>query len=221
MKTYRAALTIGGAVAVLVGAVGCTSGDGDAKAEGASPSTKTLTCDASGFAWSGTRREIRLTGTSDLLHYSGKGELVAVVKDGDQHYAPNVSGTSARLSAAQVIKALGTHLKTAQPLAGPGEMAVTDTQNAFHDDTGQRRGAYYAWNSVTVVTADFTHPCAVGNGHVVTWETTGTGLLSCANRVTWTAGDEKDQATARVIHEAAVKVCPEGSGATRAPREAV
>ncbi|MFJ6565981.1 hypothetical protein ACIQNU_01040 [Streptomyces sp. NPDC091292] len=216
MNAYRIGLAMG-AVAVWAGATGCTIGGEDAVAGSGDPSREAIRCDASGFTWGEPKREVELTGVSDLIQYSGKGEMTADVRGGERHYTPNVSGTSARLSAAQVIKALGAHLKTDEPLAAPGDVANPDTMTEFHSSGGHPRGAYYSWSSVSLVSADFTHPCASGKGRVVTWEGTGTGLLSCADRITWTTGDEEDRAGARVIHEAAVKVCPKGSAATRTP----
>jgi hypothetical protein len=91
-----------------------------------------------------------------------------------------VTGTAQGVRAADVIKALGKHLRLAEPLAGPSERDVPEQGpgHAFEAAAGDLRGACYAWGYRKAVEADFTCTCgsaAPAEGRVRTWEETGTG----------------------------------------------
>jgi hypothetical protein len=85
-----------------------------------------------------------------------------------------------------VIKALGKSLRLEEPLAGPNERDVPERGQGhlFEAATGDLKGAYHAWGYRRAVEADFTYTCgsdAPAEGHVRTWEGTGTGFLPCSS----------------------------------------
>jgi hypothetical protein len=99
---------------------------------------------------------------------------------------PTVNGTPQGVRAADVIKALGKSLRLEEPLAGPNERDVPERGqgHAFEAATGDLKGASYAWGYRRAVEADFTYTCgsdAPAEGHVRTWEGTGTGFLPCSS----------------------------------------
>ncbi|AXG77978.1 hypothetical protein DVK44_09965 [Streptomyces paludis] len=169
------------------------------------------------------RHEAKLTGVSEPVHHSGGDFLAVDILPVEERYKPAVTGTSQGRSAAEVITALSAYLKTDEPLAGPDEGPVQEEPVRFEAATGLPAGDYYAWKWVSLVTADFTHPCAPKSGdrsgsvgHVVTWESTGSGVLSCANRRTG-ADDAKEKGADAVERQAAIAACPEGAPATLEP----
>ncbi|MER5575415.1 hypothetical protein [Streptomyces massasporeus] len=191
-------------VGVLVAGLGaCTGGSGEGRGD------KAEVCTGGAYAWSGVRREQRLTALSDPIRFKKKtgaytSRLEAV---GDAVYRPSVTGTPEGAGAAGVIKALGRHLKVERPLAGPSETERPAQDHFFEYSTGVHEGAYYAWSAIDLVEADFTHTCGDGDpakGHVRTWEGTGAGFLSCSMPSAETAG-----------HIAAQRTCPAGSKAAQ------
>ncbi|MGX1565884.1 hypothetical protein [Streptomyces sp. NPDC055506] len=193
------ARTAGLVIGVLVtGLTGCTGDSGDGKAEACADGT---------YAWSGVRREQRLTALSDPIRFKKKtgtytSRLEAV---GDRAYRPSVTGTPEGADAAGVIKALGRHLKVTEPLAGPSDTERPAEDHFFESATGDHQGDYYAWAAIDLVEADFTHTCGDGEpakGHVRTWEGTGAGFLPCSMPSDETAG-----------RLAAERTCPAGSEA--------
>ncbi|MEW1719399.1 hypothetical protein [Streptomyces sp. NPDC093109] len=221
---HRSTLAIA-VFAVLLGVSACTASkaDGDSKDTASSACSGSTAASSGPFTWSNVRHETKLTGVSKPVHYAGGDFVSTDILPVKERYKPAVTGTSQGRSTAEVITALGAHLKTDEPLAGPDEGPVQEKPSQFEAATGLPAGDYYAWSWVSLVTADFTNPCAPKSGdrtdsvgHVVTWEATGSGMLSCANRGN-AAGDAKEKAEAAVARQAAVAACPEGTPATLEP----
>ncbi|MFC9128862.1 hypothetical protein ACFT4A_18715 [Streptomyces sp. NPDC057099] len=196
--TCAAGLFIGVLMTGLTACTGDSGGGGEDKAEACADGT---------YAWSGVRREQRLTALSDPIRFKKKtgtyrSRLESV---GDTVYRPSVTGTPEGADAAEVIKALGRHLKVDEPLAGPSETERPEQDHFFESSTGAHEGAYYAWAEIDLVEADFTYTCGDGEpakGHVRTWEGTGAGFLPCSEPSDETAGQI-----------AAERTCPPGSEA--------
>ncbi|MEU5394328.1 hypothetical protein ACFYQT_21510 [Streptomyces tibetensis] len=190
---------------LVTGAAACSGGsggDGNGRAEACAEGT---------YAWSGVRREQRLTALSDPIWFKKKTDSYTSRLEpvGDRVYRPSVTGAPEGVGAAGVIKALGRHLKTEEPLAGPSEEEVPERDHYFEVETGDLKGAYYAWGYVELVTADFTYTC--GNdepvqGRVRTWEGTGSGFMPCS--------EEPSEGVAG--RAAAGELCPADSRAARA-----
>ncbi|MDX3708341.1 hypothetical protein PV733_05055 [Streptomyces europaeiscabiei] len=118
----------------------------------------------------------------------------------------------AGVAPARVIKALGAHLKVEEPLAGPSEEERPEEERpeeaVFGRHAGELEGAYYLWNQIGFVDADFGYTCGDAEpvrGHVHTWETVGKGFLSCDTPPEGAAG-----------RAAAEELCPAGSRAAKA-----
>jgi hypothetical protein len=199
-RAGTAGLVIGALVTVLAA---CTGGGGEDREDTAEA------CADGTYAWSGIRREQRLTALSEPIRFKKKTDrytsrLEAV---GDTVYRPSVTGTPEGAGAAGVIKALGRHLKVQEPLAGPSEKEVPEEDHYFEVATGDLEGAYYAWGYVRLVEADFTYTCGSGErakGRVRTWEGTGSGFLPCS--------EPSDDIAGRL---AAQRTCPVGSAAAK------
>ncbi|MEU3933660.1 hypothetical protein AB0E85_16715 [Streptomyces sp. NPDC029044] len=198
----RRACTAGLVVGVLVtGLTGCTGeAGGDGKAEA---------CTNGGYAWSGVQRTQKLTALADPIRLKKKtSSYTSRLKPvGDTVYRPSVTGTPEGVGAADVIKALGRHLKAEEPLAGPSEKEVPEEDHFFEVATGDLKGAYYSWGYIRLVTADFTYTCGNGEpvkGRVRTWEGTGSGFLPCS--------EPFDEIAGRL---AAQRTCPAGSAAAK------
>ncbi|MEU9224407.1 hypothetical protein AB0D40_08570 [Streptomyces massasporeus] len=198
------ACTAGLVIGVLVTGLGaCTGGSGEDRGD------KAEVCTDGAYAWSGVRREQRLTALSDPIRFKKKSGTYTsrLEAEGDPVYRPSVTGAPEGAGAAGVIKALGRHLKVERPLAGPSETERPAQDHFFESSTGAHEGAYYAWAAIDLVEADFTYTCGDGDparGHVRTWEGTGAGFLSCSMPSDETAG--------RI---AAQRTCPAGSKAAQ------
>ncbi|MGI5428402.1 hypothetical protein [Streptomyces sp. CA-179760] len=196
--TCTAGLLIGALMAGLTACTGDSGGAGEDKAEA---------CAGGTYAWSGVRREQRLTALSDPIRFKKKtgtyrSRLEAV---GDTVYRPSVTGTPEGAGAAGVIEALGRHLKVEEPLAGPSDTERPEEDHYFESATGDHKGASYAWAAIDLVEADFTYTCGdsePAKGQVRTWEGTGAGFLPCSM-----PSDEE----AGLL--AAERTCPAGSEA--------
>lgn len=189
------------ALALTVGAVGCTGG-----AETGAGAAKATACTDGTYAWSGVRHWSKLTALGEPVTFAKATETwetdMTVVDA--KVYRPEVTGTPAGVRAARVIEALGTHLKVEEPLADPSEEERPGDTH-FEWNGGDLEGAYYRWSSLGFVDADFTYTCQGAGpvrGHVHTWETAGGGFLPCA--------DPTGDAVARA---AAGELCPAGSRA--------
>ncbi|MFJ2827650.1 hypothetical protein ACIPC1_08585 [Streptomyces sp. NPDC087263] len=202
------------AAALFVAGTGCTSGaDQKDRQDSAVP------CRQGTYAWSGIEREQKLTGLADPIRLTTKTDSVSVDLNPLRgvRYQPHMTSTAPGVRAADAIKALGRHLKTTVPLADPSEAAVpSELGEHFEAHTGHLQGAYYAWMYVDLVEADFTYTCRGGGpqpvkGHVLTWETTGSGFLTC--------GDPRDVGgfapTGAAERTAARKLCPTDSPAAK------
>ncbi|MFJ9372415.1 hypothetical protein [Streptomyces sp. NPDC101455] len=189
------------AVAVLgVGSAGCgvTAGESRLSADAAT------ICAHGTYAWSGIRHDERLTGLPDRITYADGGYQGVIEPVSGTVYSPTVTHPPKGVGAARAIKALGTHLKTDNPLAGPSETAGHEKTDFFNEIAGPRQ-PYYAWEPVVLVEADFTYTCGLNqpvHGHVRTWDTYGGGFLPCS--------EPSEGAPAKV---AAVKLCPAESPA--------
>ncbi|WP_405906792.1 hypothetical protein OG742_15335 [Streptomyces sp. NBC_00828] len=202
------------AAALLVGAAGCTSGGaGDDKQD------KAASCTQGTYTWSGIEREQKLTGLADPIRLKKKTDSVSVDLKPlrSVSYKPHMTSMAPGVRAADAIKALGRHLKAAQPLAAPSEPAVpSEVGEHFEAHTGDLQGAYYAWTYVDLVEADFTYTCRGGGtdpvtGHVLTWETTGTGFLTCGDPI-----DAADLASPDAAERSAARqTCPADSPAAK------
>jgi hypothetical protein len=202
--TTRRAVTAGLVIGVLVTGLGaCTGGQdrvGDEKAEACAEGT---------YAWSGVRREQRLTALSDPIRFEKKtGRYTSHLKAvGATLYRPSVTGAPEGAGAAGVITALGRHLRAGKPLAGPSDTERPAQDHFFESSNGAHEGAYYAFAAIDLVEADFTYTCGgrkPAKGHVRTWEGAGAGLLSCSTPSDETAG-----------RLAAQRTCPTGSRAAQ------
>ncbi|MFD6548803.1 hypothetical protein [Streptomyces sp. NPDC058398] len=203
------------AVVLLLGTAACTGGTGgrDEKDQGAAA------CAHGTYAWSGVMREQKLTGLADPITLKKRTDSVSgVIKPlRGVSYKPHLTSTGPGVRAADAIKALGRHLGTDEPLADPSESAEpeeTPTEFSYH--LGDLKGSYYVWRAVALVEADFTYSCRGGaaepvRGHVVTWETTGGGFLSCADRMI----DEGPSKLGAAGRTAARRLCPAGSPAAK------
>ncbi|MGW2704461.1 hypothetical protein [Streptomyces sp. NPDC001340] len=192
------------AVALLAGLTACTGGGRSSEDEGAKA------CSKGTYAWSGVQRAEKLIALADPVSFAKKTEsYTAHLKPvGDTVYRPTVTGVPAGASAAGVIKVLGRHLKVEEPLADPSETERPVDDHNFEATTGDLKGAYYSWSWIGLVDADFTYTCGNGEpvkGHVRTWETSGSGFLSCSS-------GPADQASGRT---AARETCPDGSKAAK------
>ncbi|QFR00116.1 hypothetical protein F9278_32610 [Streptomyces phaeolivaceus] len=164
-------------------------------------------CADGAYAWSGVRQRTGLTALGEPVTFA-KGtdsyETRLEPLDTEAVHRPTVTGAPRGVAPARVIKALGAHLKAEEPLAGPDEEEVPE-ETAFGWHAGELEGAYYLWQEIGFVDADFAYTCGDAEpvrGHVRTWEKAGQGFLSCDTPPDGEAG--------RV---AAEKLCPAGSRA--------
>ncbi|MGI5457735.1 hypothetical protein ACQEWB_32095 [Streptomyces sp. CA-249302] len=190
------------AVTVAAGLTACTGG-GKSVDEGAKA------CSKGTYTWAGIRHTEKLTALADPISFAKKTEhYSAHLKPvGDTVYRPKVTGVPAGATATGVIKVLGAHLKVEEPLADPSEVE-RPSEDEYFETTEDLEGAYYSWAYISLVDADFTYTCGSEQpvkGHVLTWETTGSGFLPCDS-------DPTDVATGRT---AARETCPDGSKATK------
>ncbi|SEE42152.1 hypothetical protein SAMN05216489_06553 [Streptomyces sp. 3213] len=189
------------AVVVMLGTAGCgavATDDGRAAAGAA------MICTHGTYAWSGIRHVERLTGLPDRITYADGGYQGVIEPVSDTVYRPTVTQAPEGVGPARVIKALGAHLKTDEPLAGPSETAGGEETDLFNEIGGSRQ-PYYTWESINLVEADFTYTCGLNppvHGHVHTWDTFGGGFLPCS--------EPSEGAPAKV---AAARLCPAGSRA--------
>ncbi|MEV7342658.1 hypothetical protein [Streptomyces sp. NPDC093544] len=201
--------------ALLVGAVGCTGAEDDK--DGGKEKAEAVSCT---YAWSDIEREQKLTGLSDPITLKKKTDSVSapIASINGVHYKPHMTSTAPGVRAADAIKALGRHLRTAEPLADPSEAAVPDETGAGYElHAGNLQGSYYAWTYVGLVEADFTYSCAGDGdvepvkGHVLTWDGVGQGFLSCGDPV-----EDGDLGTPdAAARSAARKLCPADSPAAK------
>ncbi|UUU24721.1 hypothetical protein [Streptomyces sp. DSM 40750] len=196
------------ALAFAAGATACTgdSGDGGIRDDGGA---RAASCTDGTYAWSGVRHRTKLTALGEPVTFAkGTDSYEAPLEplDADTVHRPAVTGAPDGVAPARVIKALGTHLEVAEPLAGPSEEERPEV-SVFGWHAGELEGAYYLWKQIGFVDADFTYTCGEAEpvrGHVHTWETVGKGFLPCATPADGAAG-----------RAAAEKLCPAGSGAAR------
>ncbi|MDX2525938.1 hypothetical protein [Streptomyces europaeiscabiei] len=207
------------ALVVAVGATACTgdSGDGAARDDGRA---RAASCTDGEYAWSGVRHRTKLTALGEPVTFAKGTDSYATrlePLDADTVHRPTVSGVPAGVAPARVIKALGAHLKVEQPLTGPSEEERPEEERpeeerpeeaVFGRHAGELEGAYYLWNRIGFVDADFGYTCGDAEpvrGHVHTWETVGKGFLSCDTPPEGAAG-----------RAAAEELCPAGSRAAKA-----
>ncbi|MFD8301104.1 hypothetical protein ACFV29_01920 [Streptomyces sp. NPDC059690] len=197
--TWTAALV---AAMLTAGSTACTGG-------GSTEGKDAKACSNGTYAWSGVRHTEKLTALAEPISFATKVSSYRAhlepVKDAV--HRPTVTGVPAGADAAAVIKALGTHLKVSEPLAGPSETDRSVEDHYFEAATGDLKGAYYSWAWIGLVDADFTYRCAndvPAKGHVRTWDRAGSGFLSCSS-------GPADRASGRT---AARETCPGGSKAT-------
>jgi hypothetical protein len=197
----RRAGTAGLATAVLaVGLMGCTGDSGDdAQAEA---------CTVGTYAWPTVTRTEKLTALADPIRFEQETDSysAALKPVDDTVYRPMVTGAPEGVGAARVIKALGAHLKVEVPLAGPSDTVRPEDDHYFEVGTGDLKGDYYSWGEIALVEADFTYICEgkSSKGHVLTWETVGTGFLPCSSPADGEAG-----------RTAARETCPADSAAVK------
>lgn len=190
-----------------MGVTACTGGSGD-RATGDDGRARAASSCANGeYAWSGARHRTQLTALGEPVTFA-KGtdsyETRLEPLDTETVHRPTVTGAPRGVAPARVIKALGAHLKVAEPLAGPDEEEVPE-EIVFGRHAGELEGAYYLWRQIGFVDADFAYTCGDAEpvrGHVRTWETVGQGFLACAV--------SSDGAAGRVAAETS---CPAGSRA--------
>jgi hypothetical protein len=202
------------AAALLVGAAGCTGAEDDKDA--GNEKADAASC---AYTWSGIEREQKLTELADPIRLKEKTDSVSAelkpVKG--VSYKPHMTSTAPGVRAADAIKALGLHLKTEEPLADPSESDVPDERGSYFETTaGDFAGSYYAWGYVDLVEADFTYTCAGRDtepvkGHVLTWETIGSGFLTCGDPI-----DDADPASPDAAERSAARqTCPADSPAAK------
>lgn len=203
------------AAALLVGAAGCTGGGA-----GEDKRDKAATCTQGTYAWSGIEREQKLIELADPITLKTRTDSVsAELKPvNGVRYKPRMTSTAAGVRAADVIKALGRHLRTAEPLADPSESAVPDeTGSLIEMNTGDLKGSYYAWSYIGLVEADFTYTCRGGadgepvKGHVLTWDELGQGFLTCGDPVE----DGDFASSGAAARSVARQTCPADSPAAK------
>ncbi|MFE9763282.1 hypothetical protein ACFYPC_01900 [Streptomyces sp. NPDC005808] len=201
------------ASALLVGAAGCTGG-ADATDRG-NGNAEAASC---AYAWSGIEREQKLTGLADPIRLKKTDSVSVDLKPlRGVSYKPRMTSMAPGVRAADAIKALGRHLETAFPLADPSEPAVpSEVGEHFEAHMGDLQGAYYAWTYVDLVEADFTYTCRGAGaepveGHVLTWEKTGSGFLTCGDPID--VGDIASTGAPERI--AARETCPADSPAAK------
>jgi hypothetical protein len=201
-------------VALLtVAAAGCTGAPGDEAAR-RDDRAHGVTCTDGTYTWSGVRHRTELTALGEPVTFP-KGThsyetRLRPLEPGTVH-RPTVTGAPRGVSPARVIKALGVHLKTEEPLADPSEEEPPEV-TAFGRHAGPLEGPYYLWKQIGFVDARFTYTCGDAGpvrGRVHTWETVGRGFLPCDT--------PPDGAAGRV---AARELCPAGSRAAKAARAA-
>ncbi|MFF7451924.1 MULTISPECIES: hypothetical protein [unclassified Streptomyces] len=163
------------------------------------------------YAWSGVRHTERLTRLADPVVIKKRTDSYKVrLRSADTvTYYTTVSPKPPGAGTSGVLAALGRHLKAEEPLGGASDRVNPRLDTYYEVRTGDLQGAYYAWNALKLVDADFTYTCASGGpvkGHVRTWEGSETGFLSCADA----------PRTGAAAHEAAVRSCPTGSRAAEA-----
>ncbi|MFE2418462.1 hypothetical protein [Streptomyces hokutonensis] len=181
---------------VMLGTAGCGAAATD---DGRAAAGAATICTHGTYTWSGVRHEERLTGLPDRITYTDGGYQGTVEPVSDTVYRPTVTHPPKGVAPARVIKALGTHLKTEDPLAGPSETAGHEETDFFDVLVGPRQ-PYYTWESIGLVEADFTYSCGLNppvRGHVHTWDTYGGGFIPCS--------EPPESAAAQA---AASKLCP-------------
>ncbi|MFD9934061.1 hypothetical protein ACFWZ6_13090 [Streptomyces massasporeus] len=190
-------------VVLSAGLAACTDGEGESA----------RSCTGGTYAWSDVRRSEELTELAAPIRLEKRtASYSARLKPvGDTGVRPTVNGAPQGGRDADVIKALGKHLRVGEPLAGPSERDVPEEGlgHVFEAATGDLKGAYYAWAYRKAVEADFAYTCgsnASVKGHVRTWEETGTGFLACSS-------GPSELISGR---QAARERCPEGSEAAEA-----
>ncbi|WP_232838208.1 hypothetical protein [Streptomyces geranii] len=196
MRAWAAGIT-----ALMLGTAGCGAVATD---DGSSAAGAATICAYGTYTWSGIRHVELLTGLPDRLTYTDGAYQGTVEPVSGTVQRPTVTGVPEGVAPARVIKALGAHLKTDDPLAGPSDTAGQEETDLYYE-TGEPRQAYYTWESINLVEADFTYTCGLNepvHGHVHTWDTYGGGFLPCSSPA--------EGAAARV---AALRLCPAGSRA--------
>ncbi|MER6156160.1 hypothetical protein ABT147_11515 [Streptomyces sp. NPDC001868] len=212
--TVRRTCAVGAVALVLgVGTTACTGDSGDANAR-TDDRVRSAPCTDGAYAWSRVRHRTELTALGEPVTFA-KGTdsyetRLEPLEPGTVH-RPTVTGAPHGVSPARVIKALGAHLKAEEPLADPSEEEPPE-ETAFGWHAGRLDGPYYLWKQIGFVDARFTYTCGDADparGHVHTWETVGTGFLSCDTPPDGAAG-----------RAAAKELCPAGSRAAKAARAA-
>ncbi|PWI17840.1 hypothetical protein DI272_29525 [Streptomyces sp. Act143] len=189
------------AVVLAAGLTGCGGGSEDMAG----------TCADGTFTWSNVTRTEKLTHLADPIMIKKRaGSFKALLRGVDTiRYSTAVSPVPGGVGRSGVLDALGKHLKADGPLGDAADRPDPRFDTSYEANADDLLGAYYAWNHIKLVDADFTYTCESGGpveGHVRTWEGTGGGFLSCA--------EAPQRSTA--AHEAAVRTCPTGSRAAGA-----
>ncbi|WP_432037811.1 hypothetical protein [Streptomyces cucumeris] len=201
-STWRGTCAVGLATVTLAAGLAACTGDSDGKDDAAK------SCTDGTYSWSGVRESEKLSSLADPIRIKKKTDYhKALLKPiDDTVFRPTVTGAPTGVGRDRVVKALGTHLKVREPLAGVSETEPAKEGHYVERATGDLKGSYYSWGWINQVEADFTYTCE-GNakpvkGHVRTWKGTGSGFLSCS--------DPSETTTGRA---AARRTCPDGSPA--------
>jgi len=204
--------------ALLLGTAGCTSGgSGEGKND---KQDKAAACTQGTYAWSGVERVEKLTGLADPITFRTKKTAsvavdIKLVDSGT--YKPHMTSTAPGVRAADAIKALGRYLRTDEPLADPSAPAEPADDGGYYSvHEGEFKGSYYAWSYIGLVEADFTYTCRGGGaepiqGHVLTWDDSGSGFMSCGDPI-----EDGALPTSKAAERAAAaKLCPADSPAAK------
>lgn len=183
--------------ALLAGAVGCTSGSGDAGkksdsatagTEGAQPAVAAKACANGTYTWINIEKPTRLLGVSDV-ETLGKGG--GTLKQKVRRLATvriAVQAGSGAPAAKAILSSLGEETGVTDADGDVGAFTeVGGTGPELNDGSAAPEGAgrFVQYAAVRVVEGDFGYTCPGGRtsiGHAESWTVSIDGLLECGTR---------------------------------------
>jgi hypothetical protein len=190
------------ALAITVGAVGCTSGgeddkpaDGSAKSNAQVKRASEETCDDGTYTWFNVSQRSALTHMERGKHVEKGQKIDTEEVEEVARYTRSVRTDGADLPPKAVIRALAEHLKLSDHLVGDGrDSGASTTKYDPSVASGERKveasGRYVPAREVDLVEADFRYSCegagfenAAVSGHVVTWHVPTLFFVACGEKL--------------------------------------
>ncbi|OMI39950.1 hypothetical protein [Streptomyces sparsogenes] len=196
------------ALAIAVGATGCTSGGEDGAPRSGTQRLATAKACADGtYTWLNVSRRMALTDLTAGTHYD-KGDKINTkgVKE-VARYTRSVSTRGAALPEKRLIRDLARHLKTG--LYGDGTTMADDLprtteydkQTVSAEQTAEASGRYVTGRAADLVEADYRYVCGgrtVSSGHVVTWAHVNEMIIFSCDEKPAKNADEGEREAARL-----------------------